>query len=276
MGGIHKNFKVRAPDPRLAVIDERLKEVKRIIVVLSGKGGVGKSLIASTLSLLLKKRGYSVGLLDLDFHGPSCHIILGTKGMMPKEEKGIIPPSARGIKLMSVVYYVGDEPLPLRGAEISDAFTELLAITKWGRVDYLIVDVPPGIGEEVLDVIRLMKKGEFLIVTTPSSLVLKTVSKLTKLLLEMKTSILGVVENMRIAKTELVEEYAEKFGIRYLGAIHFDHDLEKCLGNPERLLKSEFASQAKNIADRILELSPNRRQVSKSLVGKDDGGKPWR
>jgi len=252
MGRVHKNFKVRAPDPRLAIIDERLKNVKRIFVVVSGKGGVGKSLIATTLPLILTKRGRSVGLLDLDFHGPSCHIILGTKGAMPTEEKGIIPPEVHGIKFMSVVYYVGDEPLPLRGTEISDAFTELLAITKWGRVDYLIVDAPPGMGEEVLDVIRLMERSEFLIVTTPSSLALKTVSRLTRLLLEVRSPILGVVENMRITETKLVEEHAKKFGIKYLGPILFDYNLEECLSNPKKLLGTKFARNVRDIAKKIL------------------------
>ncbi len=249
MGRAHKNFKMRAPDPRLAIIDERLKDIKRILVVVSGKGGVGKSLIATTLSLMLTKRGRSVGLLDLDFHGPSCHVILGARGAMPTEEKGIIPPKVHGIKFMSVVYYVGDEPLPLRGTEISDAFTELLAITKWGRIDYLIVDAPPGMGEEVLDVIRLMKRSEFLIVTTPSSLALKTVSRLTRLLLELKAPILGVVENMRITETKLVEEHAKKFGIKYLGPILFDHNLEECLSNPKKLLGTKFAHHLRNIAE---------------------------
>lgn len=251
MGRAHKNFKVRAPDPRLAIIDERLKNVKRIIVVVSGKGGVGKSLIATTLSLMLAKRGRSVGLLDLDFHGPSCHIILDAKGVIPAEEKGIIPPKVHGIKFMSVVYYVGDEPLPLRGTEISDAFTELLAITKWGRIDYLIVDAPPGMGEEVLDVIRLMKRSEFLIVTTPSSLALKTVSRLTRLLLELETPILGVVENMRITKTKLVEEHAKRFGIKYLGPILFDYNLEECLSDSKKLLGTKFARNVRNIAKEI-------------------------
>jgi len=251
MGRVHKNFKIRAPDPRLAIIDERLKDVERIIVVVSGKGGVGKSLVATTLSLMLAKRGHSVGLLDLDFHGPSCHIILGAKGVMPTEEKGIIPPDVHGIKLMSVVYYVGDEPLPLRGTEISDAFTELLAITRWGRVDYLIVDAPPGMGEEVLDIIRLMRRSEFLVITTPSSLALKTVSRLTRLLLEVKVPVLGVIENMRITETKLVEKHAKMFGIKYLGSILFDHDLEKCVGNPKRLLGTKFAGNIKDVAKEI-------------------------
>lgn len=251
MDRVRKNFKIRAPDPRLAIINERLKDAKRILVVVSGKGGVGKSLIATTLSLTLAKCGCSVGLLDLDFHGPSCHIILGAKGVMPAEEKGIIPPKVHGIKFMSVVYYVGDEPLPLRGTEISDAFTELLAITKWGRVDYLIVDAPPGMGEEVLDVIRLMKRSEFLIITTPSSLALKTVSRLTRLLLELGVPILGLAENMRITETKLVEEHAKKFGIKYLGPIFFDYNLEECLGDYKKLLGTKFACNIKDILEEI-------------------------
>lgn len=247
MGRTYKNFKVTVPDPRLATINKRLKDVKRVIVVVGGKGGVGKSLIATTLSLVLSKRGHSVGLLDLDFHGPSCHTILDAKGVMPTEGEGIIPPEIHGIKLMSVVYYVGEKPLPLRGTEISNVFTELLAITKWGRTDYLIVDAPPGMGEEILDVIRLMKKGEFLIVTTPSNLALKTMSRLAKLLLEIRVPVLGIVENMRITKTKLTEELAKGLDIKYLGYVSFDYNLEGCISNPKKLLKTKFADNVKNI-----------------------------
>ena len=235
----------------MAIIDERLKGAKRVLVIVSGKGGVGKSLIATTFSLMLTKRDHSVGLLDLDFHGPSCHVILGAKDVMPREERGLIPPEVHGIKFMSVVYYIGDEPLPLRGAEISNAFLELLAITRWGRLDYLIVDVPPGMGEEVLDIIQLMKRSEFLIVTTPSQLALKTVSRLTRLLLELKVPILGMIENMRITKTKLVEECAERFGIKYLGFIPFDDALEESINSPEKLLKTRFARSAGEIVKKI-------------------------
>lgn len=257
MGRIRENFKVKAPDPRLAIIDKRLKNIKRIIVIASGKGGVGKSLIAAMLSLILTKHGHTVGLLDLDFHGPSCHIMLNAKDAMPTEEKGINPPKVQGIKFISVVYYIGDKPLPLRGAEVSDTITELLTITKWGRLDYLLVDTPPGMGDEILDIVRLMKRGEFLIVTTPSNLSLKTVSRLTRLLLELKVSILGVVENMRNSKTKLVEEFSRKLGIQYLGSISFDGTLEKSIDNPERLLKTEFA---RNAEKRLKELLSSSRR----------------
>jgi ATP-binding protein involved in chromosome partitioning len=251
MDRIHKDFKVKALDPRVAIISERLKDIKRILVVVSGKGGVGKSLIATTLSLMLTKHGHRVGLLDLDFHGPSCHIILGAKNAMPQEERGIIPPKIHGIKFMSVVYYIGDKPLPLRGAGVSDAITELLTITQWGKLDYLVVDTPPGMGDEILDIIRLMKRSEFLIVTTPFGLALKTVSRLTHLLLELKVPILGVVENMSITKTRLVKEYAKRYGIRYLGSMPFDSSIEKSINNPEKLLKSKFACNLKKISKNL-------------------------
>ncbi|MCK4321585.1 P-loop NTPase, partial [candidate division WOR-3 bacterium] len=150
-------------DPRLRIIDKRLKNIKTMIAISGGKGGIGKSLVASTLSLILSKLGYKVGLLDLDFCGPSTHIVLGIRGIYPKEEKGIIPPEIYGIKFMSIIYYAGDNPSPLRGIDISNAIIELLAITRWGPLDFLIIDVPPGIGDTTLDIIRLMKKTGFLI-----------------------------------------------------------------------------------------------------------------
>jgi ATP-binding protein involved in chromosome partitioning len=155
-------------DPRLEVIDKRLENVKTLVPVSGVKGGIGKSLVASTLALTLSEMGYRVGLMDLDFSGPSTHIILGISGVYPEEERGIVPPDVHGIKFLSIIYYAGDNPSPLRGVDISNAMIELLAITQWGSLDFLIVDMPPGIGDIILDTIRLMKRAEFLIVTTPS------------------------------------------------------------------------------------------------------------
>jgi len=107
-------------DPRLEIIDKRLEEVKALIPVSGGKGGIGKSSVASTLALILAELGYKVGLLDLDFSGPSDHIILGRSGVQPEEEKGIIPPEVHGIRFLSIIYYAGDNPAPLRGIDISN------------------------------------------------------------------------------------------------------------------------------------------------------------
>jgi len=92
-------------DPRTSIIEERMHGIDRIVAVSSGKGGVGKSLVAATLALALAKKGFSVGLFDLDFTSPSTHIILGIEGVQPKEEKGIVPPIVHGIEYMSIIYY---------------------------------------------------------------------------------------------------------------------------------------------------------------------------
>ncbi len=139
-------------DPRTSIIDERLKNVRNVIAVSGGKGGVGKSVIASTLALLLAKK-HKIGLFDLDFTSPSTDLILGIKNARPIEDKGIIPPKVHGLEYMSIVYYSGDQPAPLRGADVSNALIELLAITKWENLDYLILDMPPGISDATLDLI---------------------------------------------------------------------------------------------------------------------------
>ena len=204
-------------DARVSVIDKRLKNIKRIISVASGKGGVGKSLVASSLAINLSKKGFKVGLLDLDLYGPSSHIILGVKDVFPKEEKGIIPPNVHGINFMSIVYFTEDKPSPFRGVDISNIIIELLAITQWGSLDFLIIDMPPGIGDETLDVIRLIKKSEFLVVSTPSKVALGAVSKLLKILKELKIPIIGVLENMSMTRSSFIKNEIDSMVWRAFG-----------------------------------------------------------
>ena len=239
-------------DPRLSVIEDRLSKIRRIIAVASGKGGVGKTLIASSLSLLLAKEGFKVGLLDLDFHGPSCDIVLGIRDVFPKEEKGIIPPKIYGISFMSIIYFAEDHPLPLRGKEISNAIIELLAITRWGELDFLIVDLPPGMGDEALDTIRLMRNNEFLIVTTPSILSLGVVTRLVRFLRKINANIVGIIENMRVEENDIIKKFAEENDIKYLGYIRYDRTVESALGNIDKLLKTIFINDLKNITKHLL------------------------
>jgi len=238
-------------DPRLEVIDRRLARVKKIIAVSSGKGGVGKSVVATTLALNLNQRGYKVGLFDLNFTSPSTHLILGVENLMPEEEKGIIPPLAYGLRYMSIVYYTVDHPAPLRGAEISNAIIELLAITQWGELDYLVVDMPPGISDAALDMIRLMRAVKFLLVTTPSIVAFETVRKLIAMLQSLKVPVLGVVENMAMNPSRLVREKVEKLGVHFVGVINYDEELEQTFGNVERLLRTRFAEAVRMIASNV-------------------------
>ena len=239
-------------DPRTSVIEKRLDKIKRIISVASGKGGVGKSLVASSLALNLSKKDYKVGLLDLDLYGPSSHIILGAEKTFPKEEKGIIPPKVDGIKFMSIVYFTEDKPAPFKGEDISNAIIELLAITRWDELDYLIVDMPPGIGEETLDLIRLVKKSEFLVVSTPSKVAMGAVGKLLSILKELKLPIIGVVENMKLTDSSFIKDNVFKMKINYLGKILFDKSLEESIGNINQLQKTDFMKDLEKILVKII------------------------
>jgi ATP-binding protein involved in chromosome partitioning len=227
-------------DPRLEIIGRRLEKVGEIIAVSSGKGGVGKSVVASALALSLRDMGHSVGLLDLDFTSPSTHVILGIEGLYPEEEYGIVPPLAHGMRYMSITYYSLDRPAPLRGADVSDAIIELLAITRWGELDYLVIDMPPGIGDATLDTIRLVDGIRFLVVTTPSKVAYETVRKQITLLRELEVPILGVVENMVMKETIYIQEQVDADGARYLGAVEYDAELEDSLGDVEALRETEF------------------------------------
>jgi ATP-binding protein involved in chromosome partitioning len=242
-------------DPRISVINERLSEIRNIIAVSSGKGGVGKSLTSSVLALALVKKGYRVGLFDLDFTSPSTHIILGIQGIQPKEEKGLVPPLVHGLEFMSIVYYSGDYASPLRGADISNALIELLSITTWGKLDFLVIDMPPGIGDATLDIIRLIKRIRFLVITTSSQLAFETVRKLVTLLSDLKVPVNGVVENMKMTKSNYIEEHTKKLDVRFLGEISFDETIEKSLGRVDALLKTAFSKKIQDVASKIVETS---------------------
>jgi ATP-binding protein involved in chromosome partitioning len=233
------------------MISNRLKRVKRILAVSSGKGGVGKSIVATTLALSLAKRGCTVGLFDLDFTSPSTHLILGVKDVQPTEEKGIIPPRFEGLEYMSLVYYVRDNPAPLRGADTSNALIELLSVTLWGDLDYLVIDMPPGIGDAVLDLIRLVPRIEFLIVTTSSQLAFETVKKQIRLLKELKVPIIGVVENMKMTPQRHVQLQTESLVVKYLTEIPFDPTVEVAIGDATRLLGTKLAEKVGLVAQTV-------------------------
>ena len=239
-------------DPRTSVINERLKGINRIIAVSSGKGGVGKSLVATTLALTLARRGSKVGLFDLDFTSPSTHMIIGVKDAQPKEEKGIVPPVVKGLTYMSLIYYSGDQAAPLRGADVSNALIELLSVTQWGELDFLVIDMPPGIGDAVLDLVRLVRNVEFLIVTTSSLLAFETVKKQVRLLQDLKIPIIGVVENMKMNRKKTIEEETEKLGVKFLAEIAYDARVEEAIGDEKKLLSTTIAQRIRNVVASII------------------------
>jgi ATP-binding protein involved in chromosome partitioning len=231
-----------AIDPRPSVIEERLKNIKRVIAVTGWKGGIGKSVTASTLALLLAKKGYKTGLFDLDFAGASDHVILGAKGLFPKEEKGLEPPVYEGVKFMSVAFFSENKAVPLRGANVSDAIIELLAITQWGELDFLVLDMPPGINDAALDVMRFARKAEVLAVTIPSVLAHDVLDRSLALYKKMNIPVLGVLENMSAGRA--------RPGVT--AVIKTDPGLEGALGRPAALLKTAFARSLEKTAGALL------------------------
>ena len=236
----------------MSVIQSRLEQVDHVICVASGKGGVGKSMVASNLALSLSQKGLKVGLLDLDLYGPSTHVILGVlPDGFPDEHHGIIPPMIQGINFMSVVYFTQDKPGAFRGDDISNIILELLAITQWGNLDYLIIDLPPGIGDEILDVIHLLPQSNYVVVTTPSKVALRAVEKLLRILKEIKVPLLGVIENMSFKKDTMVTDFCKTEGAPYLGRIGFDMDLEDAIGDSKKLQKSLFIKEMNEVVEKI-------------------------
>ncbi|HAG10929.1 MAG TPA: ATP-binding protein [Desulfotomaculum sp.] len=239
-------------DPRLSVIDRRLEKVENIIAVSGGKGGIGKSIVAAASALILAENGRRVGLLDLDFCGPCAHIILGTDNIYPEEEKGIVPPKVNGINFMSITSFTAGSPWALRGSEVSNAITELLAITQWGMLDYLFVDMPPGLGDPALDAIRLIKRMKYLLVAAPSKVALDVMKKELQVLKELDMKIIGILENMKRKESESLRNKLEDLEVPFLGSLDYDAHLEEAIGNVPELLKTGFARQLREAVERFI------------------------
>ncbi|MFQ3229270.1 MAG: ATP-binding protein involved in chromosome partitioning [Reinekea sp.] len=179
-----------------------MENVKRIIAVASGKGGVGKSTTAVNLALALKSQGHNVGLLDADIYGPSVGLMLGVaEGTKPKVQKENFfePVMAHGLQTMSMAYLVTDKtPMVWRGPMASGALQQILTQTRWDNLDYLVIDMPPGTGDIQLTLAQKAKVDGAVIVTTPQDLALLDAKKGIEMFQKVKVPVLGIVENMAI------------------------------------------------------------------------------
>jgi ATP-binding protein involved in chromosome partitioning len=239
-------------DPRPAAVDERLAGVGRIVAVGGSKGGIGKSVLATGLALAGADRGRRVGLLDLDFTSPTDHVILGAHPHFPAEEFGIDPHPVEGVAMMSVAFFSGEAAAPLRGGEATNLLLELLAITRWGELDTLLIDLPPGLGDTTLDLIRLLPRAEFLLIGTASRVVIESVRRALRLLSELRIPLLGVVENLRRDGSRSVENLADEFGVPFLGSVLFDPGLEDALGSPEGLRATALFAAVGRLAEQVV------------------------
>jgi ATP-binding protein involved in chromosome partitioning len=236
-------------DPRPYGIEKRISNVKSVIAVSGGKGGVGKSLVASLLTLFLCERNERVGLLDLDFYGPSTHVILGINGVEIKEDMGIRPPKWRGISYMSVFLFTKGNPLPIRGKDASNILREILSVTLWEGLDYLVLDMPPGTGEIELDTLIFFKNVKFLLVTNPSKTAYEVLKKEIGLLRARNIPIIGVIENQRMESNSL--EGVIDVDVPIIGSFPYEKELERSLGSPDSIMGTFLFSVAKSVFERI-------------------------
>ena len=232
-------------------------EARHKLIVLSGKGGVGKSTVSANVSVILANKGYNVGLLDCDLHGPSIPKILGieNKRLMGKDDK-ILPFEVGKLKVVSLGLMLEsrDSPVIWRGPLKMKAIQQLLEQTEWNNLDYFIADLPPGTGDEPLSIVQLLKKVDgAIIVTTPQDVALESVRKSISFARSLNVPILGIIENMSgfrcpyCGKTSYIfkqgggERLAKEMGVRFLGKIPIDariveeEDEGKILKNPDCL-----------------------------------------
>ena len=225
-------------------IKERLQHIRNKILVMSGKGGVGKSSIAAYLSVALAKKGYSVGLMDVDLHGPSIPRLLGLKGnIQPGRQEGKMRPIQYlpNMEVISIESLTGDKDAATiwRGPLKGQAIRQFIADIEWNDLDYMIIDSPPGTGDEPLTVAHTIPDAKALLVTTPQEIALADVRKSINFCRKVHMEILGLVENMSglkcpycgqiidLFKTQGGEIMANKENLRLLATLPFEMEIVK-------------------------------------------------
>ena len=181
-----------------------LKGVKNILLIASGKGGVGKSTVAANLAVALSREGYKTGLMDADLYGPSIPIMFGIENERPEARKEgekdiMLPVEKYGVKIMSVGFLMDAQSAVIwRGPMASNALTQLLTDTEWNDLDYLVIDMPPGTGDISITLAQKVKRAQSMIVITPQRLAVSDGLKASNMFLHEKLNIgvLGIIENM--------------------------------------------------------------------------------
>jgi ATP-binding protein involved in chromosome partitioning len=183
--------------PRIETAGEALAGVKSVVVVASGKGGVGKSTIAANLAVALARKGLKVGLLDADIYGPSVPTLFGLKDKPSMRDNKIVPLEAHGVKLMSIGFLVDPEQaVAWRGPMVMGAVRQLISDVDWGDLDILLIDTPPGTGDTHISLIQTKRLSGAVIVSTPQEMALADMRRGVHLFRQTETPVIGVVENM--------------------------------------------------------------------------------
>ena len=239
-----------------------LPGVDAIIAVGSGKGGVGKTTLSVNLAVALAKLGHKVGLLDADVYGPNVPLMLGVNGQ-PKMvgENRIEPLEAYGLRVISVGFLnPGDKPIIWRGPMLHQIVKQFLGLVEWGRLDYLIVDLPPGTGDIALSLVQTVPLTGAIVVSTPSDVSLQDARKAVEMFRQMKVDIVGIVENMSyfvcphchheidIFSRGGAEKMAQRYEVAFLGNIELDPEVRKSGdGGKPVVLEGENSAHAKSL-----------------------------
>ncbi len=261
----------------LALGLEQLAEVRHIVGIASGKGGVGKSTVAVNLACALARMGYRVGLADADVYGPSVPVMTGTEGAVPAAEPGaeegqelILPLEKYGVKWMSIGYFADrGQALIWRGPMACNALKQMLLQVKWGQLDFLLIDLPPGTGDIHISLVHDIPLSGAVVVTTPQAVALADVEKNVNMFRnpQVDKPILGIVENMSwFTPAELPDNkyyifgqgggqlIADKYGLPLLGQIPLVQSVREGgdEGTPAALADGPLYDAMKSCADHII------------------------
>jgi len=255
----------------------KLSGVKRVILVGSGKGGVGKSTVAANLAVALKELGYRVGLLDADIYGPSIPTILGLKNAVVtvNDNKMIVPVEREGMKVLSIGMMLPSEETPViwRGALLMKAVQQFLFEVDWGELDYLVVDLPPGTGDVQLTIAQNIIVDGSIVVSTPQDVALADVKKAVAMFQELGIPITGLVENMAyfvcphcgkrsdiFGGSDRLEKYASEKGFEILAKVPIEPIVSELSDKGKPVVvaapESETAKAFKEMARKVSEKLP--------------------
>ena len=241
--------------------------IKHVIGIVSGKGGVGKSFVTSSLASMMAKAGYKIGILDADITGPSIPKMFGVHGPAIGDDNGTFPIEAEdGTKIMSINLLLEDEEQPViwRGPVIAGAVKQFWTDVQWGDVDYLFVDMPPGTGDVPLTVFQSLPVNGAVIVTSPQDLVRMIVEKAYKMVRQMNIPVLGIVENYSYVKCpncdeeihiygdSHIEDVAKELGISVLGKLPMDQKFAKAADAGEiYAVENDYLTEAKTVLENL-------------------------
>ncbi|MGD0000701.1 MAG: Mrp/NBP35 family ATP-binding protein [Bryobacteraceae bacterium] len=247
-----------------------IEGVKNLITIGSGKGGVGKTTIAVNLAIALARLGHKTGLLDADVYGPNVPLMMGIRDTPYAVEGRIVPLEQYGVKLMSMGFVnPGDKPLIWRGPMLHSVMQQFVRQVDWGKLDYLLIDLPPGTGDVALSLIQTAPITGAVVVTTPSEVALEDARKAVLMFQQVKVELLGIVENMSYLvipesgqKLDIFgqgggERTAEAMGVPFLGSLPLDPRVRigGDTGRPVALLGPDDAKASGfyEIAQRVVE-----------------------